>query len=85
MVLTQSSSLLAGKQDSSAPENITKIAAPIDLDGDIFYSALPDDVLEKAAGSVYLAQHTGGFCPTFYCNKGQPVKKPPSSVQKPKS
>jgi hypothetical protein len=36
MVLTQSSSLLAEKQDSSAPEKVTKIAAPIDLDRILF-------------------------------------------------
>jgi hypothetical protein len=45
MVLTQSSPLLAEKQDSSAPENVTKIAAPIDLDEEVLYSARPDEVL----------------------------------------
>ena len=51
VVLTQSSSLLAEKQDSSAPEKVTKIAAPIDLDEEVLYWALPDEALEKAAGS----------------------------------
>jgi hypothetical protein len=49
IVLTQSSSLLAEKQDSSAPEKVTKIAAPIDWGEEVFYSVLPDEVLEKAA------------------------------------
>jgi hypothetical protein len=35
IVLTQSSSLLAEKQDG-APEKVTKIAAPIDLDEEVF-------------------------------------------------
>jgi hypothetical protein len=92
IVLTQSSSLLAEKQNTSAPEKVTKIAAPIDLDEEVLYSALSDDVLEKAVAGVYLA-YTGGLqCaphqPTTYgcfttttnsCNKGQSVKNPASS------
>ncbi len=88
MVLTQSSASRAETEDSSAaPEKVTKIAAPIDLDEEVLYSALPDEVLEKAAGSVHLA-YTASGCGgwTNYCNKGQPVKKPASSSsKKPKS
>ena len=47
MVLTQSSSPRAETEDNSAPEKVTKIAAH--LDEEILYSALSDDVLEKAA------------------------------------
>jgi hypothetical protein len=73
MVLTQSSSLLAEKQDTSAPQKVAKIATPIDLDEEVLYSALPDEVLERAAGF-------GGFgvCNTQTCNcnnKGQTVNR----------
>jgi hypothetical protein len=50
MVLTQSSSLLAEKQDASAAQKVTKIAAPIDLDEEVLYSVVPDEVLEVIAG-----------------------------------
>jgi hypothetical protein len=62
MVLTQSSSLLAENQDRS---EVTKIAAPIDLDEEVLYSALPDKVLEKAAA---LALGGVGVCSTSTCN-----------------
>jgi hypothetical protein len=58
LVLTQSSAPRAETEDSSAPEKVTKIAAPIDLDEEVLYSALPDEVLEKAAAS------SGGGPPT---------------------
>jgi len=85
MVLTQGSTLLAEKQDSSAPKKVTKIAAPIDLDEEVFYSALSDEAVEKAGsgGGVYAAmtkEYCGGY--SQYCNKAQPVKKPASSQPK---
>ena len=87
VVLTQSSSLLAEKRDSSAPEKVTKIAAPIDLDEEVLYSALPDEALEKAAAfggvGVCSAQIT---CAVQACNQGQQgqtVKKPPYSTKNP--
>jgi hypothetical protein len=63
MVLTQSSSLLAEEQDTSAAQKATKIAAPIDVDEEVLYSTLPDETLEKAAvfGGV-------GVCSTLTCN-----------------
>jgi hypothetical protein len=74
MVLTQSSSLLAENQDRS---EVIKIAAPIDLDEDVLYSPLSDEVLEKAA----LALGGVGVCSTSTCVQtclscGQ-VTKPP--------
>jgi hypothetical protein len=45
LMLTQSSSLRAENESSSAPERATEIAAPIDLDEEVLYSALPDEVL----------------------------------------
>jgi hypothetical protein len=57
MVLTPSSSLLAENQDRS---EVIKIAAPIDLDEEVLYSALPDEALERAAGFV-------GACYTASC------------------
>jgi len=50
MLLTQSSSPRAETESSSGREK-AKIAAPIDVDEDVLYSALPDDVLERAAAS----------------------------------
>jgi len=44
MVVTQSSSLRA---ENNAIEKVTKIAA--DVDEEVLYSALPDEVLENAA------------------------------------
>jgi hypothetical protein len=52
MVLTQSSAPRAEIENSSAPEKLTKIAAPIDVNDEIFYSAVPDDALERAAAST---------------------------------
>jgi hypothetical protein len=49
MVLTQSSSPRAETEDNSAAEKVTKIAAPIDVDEEVLYSAVPDEALEKAA------------------------------------
>ena len=51
MVLTQSSSPRAETEDNSAPEKVTKIAIPIDVDEEVLYSAVPDEALEKAAAS----------------------------------
>jgi hypothetical protein len=83
MVLTQSSAPRAETDDNSAPEKATKIAAPIDLD-EIFYTALPDEVLERAAASGSPTAHcnTGDSCTAncaTYVVGGcitQPVKKP---------
>jgi hypothetical protein len=50
MVLTQSSAPRAEAEDNSAPEKVTTFAAPLDVDEEIFYSPLPDEALEKAAG-----------------------------------
>jgi hypothetical protein len=69
VVVTQSSSLRAENENSSAPEKATKIVAPINADEDVFYSVIPDDALERAAGSLCAAQ-------------SQPVKKPPTSQSK---
>jgi hypothetical protein len=76
MVLTQSSSLLAEKQE---PQKVAKIAAPIDLDEEVLYSPLPDEALERAAGFG-----GPGVCVTATCAQGQicngqAVKKPPYS------
>jgi hypothetical protein len=81
MLLTQSSSVLAEKQDASAPEKVTKIAASIDLDEDVFYSALPDEVLEKAAGlgGVGLCGVTQSTCAGGRICNSPPVQKPPYS------
>src|SRR5262249_25505524 len=78
MVLTQSSSPRAETENSGGREK-AKIAAPIDVDEDVLYSALPDEALERAAasstGSQYCTAHgmytCGGYSP-------QRVKKPPS-------
>jgi hypothetical protein len=86
MVLTQSSASRAETENSSAPENVTKIAAPIDVDEDVLYSALPDEVLERAAGfggTVHLAApgaSNGGTCVSTCATNCYPqsVKKPPS-------
>jgi hypothetical protein len=51
MVLTQSSAPRAETEDNSAPQKVAKITAPIDVDDEIFYSALPDEALERAAAS----------------------------------
>jgi hypothetical protein len=74
LVLTQSSASRAETENSSAPEKVTRIAAPIDVDEEILYSALPDEVLEKAAGfgRVYLAFSVPTEC----------LKKPASSSSK---
>jgi hypothetical protein len=71
IVLTQSSSLLA-EQDRS---EVTKIATPIDLDEEVLYSALPDEVLEKAA-------EVGGFgvCSTNTCDLQQRTPPPNKKV-----
>jgi hypothetical protein len=77
IVLTQCSSLLAENQDRS---EVTKIAAPIDLDEGVLYSTLPDEVLEKAAAFGVGACSLSVVCtPTAICNQGQRVKKPPYS------
>jgi len=81
MVLTQSSASRAENEDSSAPEKVTKIAAPIDVDEDVLYSALPDEVLEKAAASGTFTPNCNSAavmtCPgAAACNTQ--VKKPPS-------
>jgi hypothetical protein len=80
MVLTQSS-LLAETEDSSAPERVTKIAAPIDLDEEALYSALTDEVLEKAAevGGVGLCGVTQNTCAGGRVCNSPPVQKPPYS------
>jgi hypothetical protein len=74
VVVTQSSSLRAEIEGSSPAEKVTKIAAPIAVDEEVLYSALPDDVLEKAAGfgRLYLAYSVPTEC----------LKKPASSSSK---
>jgi hypothetical protein len=79
VVVTQSSSLRAEKENSSASEKV--IAAPINADEDVFYSAIPDDALERAGLHLAYTTETGMYCNTYYCNKGQ-VKKPPTSQSK---
>jgi|SRR5262249_5661668 len=65
MVLTQSSAPRAETEDNSAPEKVTKITAPIDVDEEVLYSALSDDVLEKAAESAgVVGVSVGGTCST---------------------
>lgn len=78
MVLTESSSLLAESQDRS---EVIKIAAPIDLDEEVLYSALPDEVLEKAAevGGVGLCGVTQSTCAAGRVCNSPPVQKPPYS------
>jgi hypothetical protein len=83
MVLTQSSAPRAETEDNSAPEKVTKITAPIDVDDEIFYSALPDEALERAAASSPFSAstaccNTGAAmsCNSVSCNAQ--VKKPPS-------
>ena len=78
MVLTQSSSLFAENQDRS---EVTKIAAPIDLDEEVLYSALPDEALERAAALGGVGVCSAAACTQALqaCNQGQPVKKPPYS------
>lgn len=64
VVLTQSSTLLAEKQEQQ--KEIA--AATDDLDDEVLYSALPDEALERAAGGV-------GACLSLscaaQCNAGQ--------------
>jgi hypothetical protein len=76
MVLTQSSSLFAENQDRS---EVTK--APIDLDEEVLYSALPDEALERAAALGGVGVCSAAACTQALqaCNQGQPVKKPPYS------
>jgi hypothetical protein len=69
MVLTQSSSLLAENQDRS---EVIKIAAPIDLDEEVLYSALPDEALERAAGFVGACATAAQMsCGVAHCLGGQ--------------
>jgi hypothetical protein len=81
MVLAHSSASRAETEDNSAPEKVTKIAVPIDVD-EVFYSALPDEVLERAAGfggTVHLAAGSAALatCTCMGPNcEGQSVKKP---------
>jgi hypothetical protein len=85
MVLTQNSAARAEIEGNTAPEKVTRIAVPINVDEEILYSALPDDVLEKAAGSgVHVAAGTyaQGCSTTAICSNAKPVKKPPSSSSK---
>ena len=79
MVLTQSSATRAETEDNSAPEKVAKIAAPIDVD-EIFYSAVPDDALERAAASTPLSLQTAccNVSSMGYDCGGNRVKKPPS-------
>jgi hypothetical protein len=80
MVLTQSSASRAETENSSAPEKVTRIAAPIDVDEEVLYSALSDEVLEKAAGSggtVHLAS-LGITCSFLNCNQPQQSVKAPT-------
>jgi hypothetical protein len=79
MVLTQSSASRAETENSSAPEKVTRIAAPIDVDEEVLYSALSDEVLEKAAGSggtVHLASLV--FTCSGNCNQPQQSVKAPT-------
>jgi hypothetical protein len=83
MVLTQSSSPRAEIEDNSAPEKVTKIAAPVDVGEDVLYSELPDEALERAAASSPFSAasaccNTGAAmsCNSVSCNAQ--VKKPPS-------
>jgi len=88
MVLTQGSSLRAETEDNSAPEKVAKIAAPIDVDEEILYSALSDEVLEKAAGfggTVHLASAVptcAGTCISCNQTPAQSIKAPPFSGMK---
>jgi hypothetical protein len=81
MVLTQSSASRAETENSSAPEKATKIAAPIDVDEDVLYSELPDEVLEKAAASSGGPTYTAcGACNTGAMSCASScVKKPAPS------
>lgn len=82
LVLTQSSASRAENGDSSAPQ-VTKIAAPIDVNEEVFYTPVSDDALERASGTVDLAASTGSPCvTTAICGKAQPIKKPPTSQSK---
>jgi hypothetical protein len=77
MVLTQSSSPRAETEDNSAPEKVTKIAAH--LDEEILYSALSDDVLEKAATEGFGACISPNTMGCGMCGgHSQSIKKPPS-------
>src|SRR5689334_7027085 len=69
MVLTQSSATRAETEDNSAPEKVTKITPPIDVNEDVFYSAVPDEVIENAASDRFGANFSPAPCP---------VKKPSS-------
>src|SRR5262249_50670900 len=85
MVLTQSSAPRAETEDDSAPGKVTKIVAPIDVDEDVLYSALPDEFVEKAAGfggTVHLASLVATCAATCsgVCNQPQQsVRAPPYS------
>ena len=81
MVLTQSSSPRAETEDNSAPEKVTKIAAPIDVGEEVLYSAVPDEALERAAAGPPTTSPpncgpTGAMSCASSCNTQ--VKKPPS-------
>ena len=83
MVLTQSSSPRAETEDNSAPEKVTKIAAPIDVDEDVLYSAIPDEALERAAASQGQTLIGAGCSPLSLVNSAAnccntQVKRPPS-------
>jgi hypothetical protein len=82
VVVTQSSSLHAETEQNSAPEKLTKIAAPINANEDVFYSAIPDDALERAAGFAGMKLAAGWTSSSQCCSKVQPVKKPPTSQSK---
>jgi hypothetical protein len=79
MVLTQSSSLRAENEDTNAPEKVTKIAVPVDLDEAVLYSTLPDEVLENTAGfaGVGLCGVTQATCAAGRVCYNPP--KPPNS------
>jgi hypothetical protein len=75
MVLTPASAPLAKTEDGS-PRDGAKITAPIDLDEEAFYWAIPDEALEimAEAKSAYT---------TLSC--GKVVTKPTSAPSAPKS
>jgi hypothetical protein len=87
MVLTQSSSPRAETENSSGREK-AKIAAPIDVDEEVLYSALPDEALERAAGfggTVHLASigpTCAGTCISCNQTPAQSIKAPPFSGMK---
>ena len=81
MVLTQSSSPRAETEVNSAPEKVTKIAAPIDVDEDVLYSAVPDEVLEVVAGGQPNTAKTTmskiNICASGGNDDPRPIKKVP--------